>query len=121
MNKATAQNVLQFWFAAKKAAFGPSHNTTKLAEILTEPRLSDWRSESIGAKQEALIIAYEHEMEVRAVEVDPDNPDQATITAFVREQRTYTKEDSPIDDRTDELVLNYSVVREAGQWKIKNW
>lgn len=121
MDKAKAAQVLQYWFDAKKSAFGPGHDYAKLGEILTEPRLSDWRSEAIGAKKENLTIAYAHEMDVRAVEVAPNDPNKAVITAAVREQRTYTKQGAPLDDRVDELVLNYSVIREGGQWKIQNW
>jgi hypothetical protein len=121
MNEATAKQLLQFWFDAKKAALGPSHDATKLAEILTEPRLSKWRTDSIEAKAENLTIAYDHTMEVKAVEVSPTSPDQATVTAAVREQRTYTKGGEPLDQSTDDLVLNYSLVRQAGQWKIKDW
>jgi ARC6-like, IMS domain/DnaJ domain len=121
MNNATAKALLQFWFDAKKSAFGPGHDAAKLTQILTEPRLSKWRSESIGAKEENLTIAYDHTMEVQGVQVSPSSPDQATVTAAVREKRTYTKGGAPLDERTDDLVLNYSLVREGGQWKIKDW
>ncbi len=121
MNDATAKQLLQFWFDAKKAALGPGHDTTKLTEILTEPRLSKWRNDSIAAKEENLTIAYDHTMEVKSVAVSPTSPDQATVTAAVREQRTYTKGGAPLDESTDDLVLNYSLVRQAGQWKIKDW
>jgi ARC6-like, IMS domain len=121
MNDATAKQLLQFWFEAKKAAFGANHDATKLAEILTEPRLSKWRTESIEAKEENLTIAYDHTMEVKSVVVSPTTPDAATVTAAVREQRTYTKGSTPIDESIDDLVLNYSLVRQAGQWKIKDW
>jgi curved DNA-binding protein CbpA len=121
MNDATAKALLQFWFDAKKAAFGSNHDATKLAEILTEPRLSNWRSESIGAKEENLTIAYDHTMEVKGVQVSPTNPNQATVTAAVREKRSYAKNGNPLEEKTDDLVLNYSLVRESGQWKIKDW
>jgi ARC6-like, IMS domain/DnaJ domain len=121
MNDATAKALLQFWFDAKKAAFGSNHDATKLAEILTEPRLSNWRSESVGAKEENLTIAYDHTMEVKGVEVSPTNPNQATVTAAVREKRSYAKNGAPLEEKTDDLVLNYSLVREGGQWKIKDW
>ncbi len=121
MNDATAKALLQFWFDAKKSAFGSNHDATKLAEILTEPRLSNWRSESVGAKAENLTIAYDHTMEVKGVAISPTNANQATVTAAVREKRTYAKNGEPLDERTDDLVLNYSLVREGGQWKIKDW
>jgi ARC6-like, IMS domain len=121
MNDATAKQLLQFWFDAKKAALGPGHDTTKLTEILTEPRLSKWRNDAIAAKEENLTIAYDHTMEVKSVAVSPSSPDTATVTAAVREQRTYTKGGTPLDESTDDLVLNYSLVRQAGQWKIKDW
>jgi hypothetical protein len=121
MNQTTAKRILQFWFDAKKAAFGPAHDTAKLSEILTEPRLSQWRNEAIGAKAENLTIAYTHKLEVKGVDVSPSNPNQATITAYVREGRAYTKNGAPLDENTDELVLNYRVLREDDQWKIKDW
>jgi hypothetical protein len=121
MNDATAKRLLQFWFDAKKAAFGPGHDASKLTEILTEPRLSSWRSESEGAKAENLTIAYDHQMEVKSVEVSPTSPDQATLSAAVVEKRTYTKNGAPLEERTDDLLLTYTLVREAGQWRIKDW
>lgn len=121
MNETTARQVLQFWFDAKKLAFGPTHDISKLSEILTEPRLSDWRSEAIGAKEENLTIAYTHTIEIRDVDVNPTDPDQAVVTAYVSEERTYTKDGNPLDSRADDLTLNYQLVREDQQWKIKDW
>ncbi len=121
MNPATAKQVLELWFSAKKAAMGSAHEIDRLNAVLTGDKLSKWREEAIGAKGENLTIAYEHGVEVSNVEVSKENPNEASVTANVREQRKYTKDGQPLEDQTDDLPLTYTFVRENNQWKIKNW
>jgi ARC6-like, IMS domain len=121
MNPATAKQLLELWFSAKKAAMGTTHAVDQLNAVLTGDKLQEWREEAIGAKEENLSIAYEHGVEVTNVEVSKENPNEAKVTANIREQRKYTKDGQPLEDQTDDLPLTYTFVRENNQWKIKSW
>jgi hypothetical protein len=121
MNAATAKQVLDLWFASKKAAMGSAHAVEKLQSVLAEPKLAEWQKEAVGAKEENLTIDYEHNVDVTNVTITPENPNEAQVVANIREQRKYTKNGAPLEDQTDELPLTYTFVRENNQWKIKNW
>jgi ARC6-like, IMS domain len=121
MNAATAKQVLDLWFASKKAAMGSGHAVEKLESVLAEPKLAEWQKEALGAKEENLTIDYEHSVDVTNVTITPENPNEAQVVANIREQRKYTKNGAPLEDQTDELPLTYTFVREGKQWKIKGW
>jgi ARC6-like, IMS domain/DnaJ domain len=124
MNAASAKQVLDLWFATKKVAMGSTHAVEKLDAVLTGDKLKEWQSESIGAKADNSTITYEHNVAVTDVKVTPENPNEAVVTANIREQRNYFKDGQPIQDeesQIDDLALEYTFVRENNQWKIKNW
>lgn len=122
MSQVTAQRVLEAWLAAKKAAMGESYNTEKLDQILTEPKLSEWRTASEEARREGLHIKYEHIVKVDSAEVAPGDANQAIVAATASEVRKYYRGDELFDTQTDtNLKVRYSLVRREKQWQVKDW
>ncbi|KAM3115302.1 IMS domain-containing protein [Phormidesmis sp. 146-33] len=122
MNEATAQRVLEFWLNTKKEAMGESYATTKLNQILVEPKLAEWRASSEEAKREGLHIQYEHTIKVDSVEANSTDPNQAIVTATASEVRKYYRGGSLFDTQTDtNLKVRYSLIRQDNQWRIKDW
>ena len=121
MNQATAQRVLEFWLDAKKDAMGQSHTVEKLAQVLAEPRLTEWRKNAEDAKRENWYKQYEHTVKVDTVEVSPTNPSQATANATIAETTKYYEGDQLADTKTDNLQIRYSLVLQDNQWRIKDW
>jgi hypothetical protein len=122
MNQQVAQKVLETWFNAKKAAMGKTYNTEPLAQILVDPKLTEWQQNSTGAKAENLSIEYEHAVKVDAVEVNPTDPNLATVNATVSETRKYFQSAQPSDAQSDQnMQFRYNLVRQNNQWRIKDW
>jgi hypothetical protein len=122
MNQATAQAVLGAWFDAKKEAMGQSHSTAKLAQVLAEPKLSEWQQNALGAKQDNLRVEYDHSVKVDRVEVSPTDPNQAIVSATVTEIRKYFQGEQPSDTQADRgMQVKYTLVRQDNQWRIKDW
>ncbi len=121
MNQATAQRVLEFWLDAKKDAMGQSHTVEKLAQVLAEPKLAEWRKNAEDAKRENWYKQYEHTVKVDTVEVSPTDPSQATASAAIAEVTKYYEGEQLADTKTDNLQVRYSLVLQDNQWRIKNW
>lgn len=117
----TAKQVLELWFTAKKAAMGSGYAVGQLEQALIEPKLSVWRKESSDAQRDGAHVEYEHAVDVKKVEIDPTNPNQASVTAAVRELRKYYEGSSLKEQQTDDLQLRYVLIRQNNQWKISNW
>ncbi len=88
---------------------------------MIEPKLSVWRKESSDAQRDGAHVEYEHAVDVKKVEIDPTNPNQASVTAAVRELRKYYEGSSLKEQQTDDLQLRYVLIRQNNQWKISNW
>lgn len=122
MNQATAQKAIETWFDAKKSAMGSTYNTEALKQILINPRLSEWQRNAEESKQEGLSIEYTHSVQVTGVEVNPTDPQQATVTANVTEVRKYFKGGQPSETQSDrDMQIRYNLVRQDNQWRIKDW
>lgn len=122
MNAAMAQKAIETWFDAKKAAMGSTYNTEALKKILINPRLAEWQRNSEESKQEELSIEYTHSVQVNGVEVNPTDPQQATVTATVTEVRKYFKGNQASETQSDrDMQIRYTLVRQDNQWRIKDW
>ncbi len=121
LNDATAKQVLELWFTVKKAAMGSGYAATQLDQALAEPKLSVWRKESSEAQRDGAHVEYEHAVEVKKVDINPTDPDRASVTANVRELRKYFEGSTLKESQTDDLQLRYSLVRQNNQWKIADW
>ncbi|MBW4420442.1 MAG: DUF4101 domain-containing protein [Myxacorys californica WJT36-NPBG1] len=122
MNQATAQAVLDAWYSAKQAAMGQTHSPEKLAQILAEPKLTEWQRNSEEAKRDNLAIQYEHSLKIDSVDVSQTDPNQAIVSATVTEIRKYFQGSQPSDTQTDrDMQVQYTMVRQDNQWRIKDW
>ena len=121
LNAATAKQILELWFTTKKAAMGQGYAIAQLDQALSEPKLSVWRKEAGDAQRDGAHVEYEHAIEVKKLDVNPTDPNRASITANVRELRKYYEGSAMKEDQTDDLQLRYSLVRQNNQWKISDW
>jgi ARC6-like, IMS domain len=121
LNEATAKQILELWFTTKKAAMGSGYAASQLEQALTEPKLSAWRKESGDAQRDGAHVEYDHAVEIKKVEINPTDPNRASVTANVRELRKYFEGSTMKEDQTDDLQLRYTLIRQNNQWKISDW
>lgn len=122
MNETLAQKVIETWLDAKKLAMGKTYDGSKLSQVLVDPKLSEWQRNLEITKRENLHIEYDHAVKVQSVEVNPSNPNQATVKAAVTEVRKYFPGGQPGEVQTDrDMAVRYTLVRQDNQWRIKNW
>jgi ARC6-like, IMS domain len=117
----TAKQVLDLWFTVKKAAMGSGYAIDQLEQALIEPKLAEWQRAANEAKRDGAHVEYEHAVEVKKVEISPTNPNEAFVTASVRELRKYYEGSSLKEQQTDDLVLKYALNKQNNQWKISTW
>lgn len=122
MNAGLAQKAIESWLSAKKAAMGSTYDKTKLAQVLIEPKLSEWQRNSDEAKRDNLHIEYDHAVKVDKAQVSQTDPNQASVKATVTEVRRYFPKGQAAETQTDrDLAVTYTLVRQDNLWKIKNW
>lgn len=122
LNATTAQQTIQKWLDSKAAAFGNQHQIDRLNTILTAPILSQWRDRAQEYKQSNAYRQYQHELEIRSVTVNQQNPNQAAVEAQVREvaQHYQGGKPDPTQSYDDRLLVRYDLIRQEEQWLIKN-
>ncbi len=121
MNQAAAQKLLELWFKTKGEAMGQTHDTSRLGQALAEPKLSEWQGYVQEARRDSWHKQYEHTLKIDAVEVNATDPNQATVNATVAETSKYFQAGQLSDSKADDLKLRYSLIREAGQWRVRDW
>ncbi|BAU10133.1 DnaJ domain protein [Leptolyngbya sp. NIES-3755] len=122
MTQGLAQKVLETWLSAKRLAMGKTYDTSKLSQVLVDPRLSEWQRNSEESKRDNLHIEYDHAVKVDSVEVSPTDSNQATVRATVTEVRKYFQGGQTGEVQTDrDMSVRYTLVRQDNQWRIKDW
>lgn len=121
LNNPSAEKILESWFAAKAAAMGPEHDVSQLEGILLDPKLSEWIGVAEDAKANNSYRKFKHEIKVSAVEQTKEKPDLAKVTANVNEITEYYEGTTLKDSVTDQLQVQYDLVRKDAKWKIENW
>ncbi len=122
LTKDVAQTVIENWLASKAKAFGQDHDLAPLSAILAEPLLSQWQRRAEREKQRGNYRQYDHKIEMKSLQFNPDNPNQATIQARIQEATKYyiDKADSqPIQLQNDDLLVRYQLIRQNDQWLIQ--
>ena len=120
----SAQEVIQSWLTAKTSALGQKHDTEKLEQVLTDPKLSYWKSQAQLVSQSKAYIIYKHgDVKVSKVDQSKEKPDQAKVTAEVSETKEVYDESGKLRDSTSDpnLKLRYSLIRKDGEWRIQDW
>jgi hypothetical protein len=69
IDAAAATQLIEAWLSAKAKAMGTTHDVAALDQILTDPRLSEWRSISEEAKRDNWYRTYKHDVKVESVEL----------------------------------------------------
>ena len=116
-----SQQVVQKWLDSKSAAFGSEHQIDRLNSILAEPLLTTWRERAIAYRQGDTYRQYEHAITIRSATIDPNNKDQATVNAEVKEaaQHYQSGQLDPNQSYDDNLLVRYQLLRQGDQWVIQ--
>ena len=122
LNNVSAQKLVETWLAAKASAMGPDHNMDALDQILTDPKLSEWKGAAGDEKQNGTYRKYKHTVKVTSVEQSKDKPDQAKVAAEVSESTDFYEGDRLSHSKNDaELRIQYDLTRIDNKWRIQNW
>lgn len=121
LNQKMAEQVIQTWLSAKKAAFGSNHAVDNLNQILVQPALSQWQQRVEKDKANNRYRQYQHSLKIESVEASAAAPDQAQVEATVKEtaqvyEKTQLKQNASYDDS---LRVRYDLVRQDSQWRIR--
>ncbi|YAF96456.1 MAG: IMS domain-containing protein [Nodularia sp. CChRGM 3473] len=117
LTDATAQEVIQVWLSTKAAALGPNYDISSLQDILIGSSLSQWRLLAQQERAQNRYRSYNHTVKVEYVN---QNSEQAVAVATVREL-TQFYENAQLKNVSDEtLRVRYSLIRQAGMWRIQN-
>lgn len=117
-----ATQVIQEWLFGKSQALGVNHRVDKLKFILADPMLSLWQNRAQALRQRKDYYQYEHQVEVRSVNINSSNPNLATVEAKVREIAKYYQNGqlNSSNSYSDNLLVRYELIRQNNQWKIRN-
>jgi hypothetical protein len=122
LNQQQATQVIQQWFALKSQALGPQYQFEQLNKILLDPALSSWRQTAQLAKQQNWYWEYQHQLNIKQVEVNKSDPNQASVEADVTESGKLYEGGQFSRDKNEQLRVRYELVRDKdGQWRLRNW
>jgi len=121
LDKASGEQIIESWLAAKAAAMGPQHETDKLEEVLTGKKLTEWERLSKEAKAGNLHRTYTHKVTVTDVKQKDENADRASVLAEVQEGTTYFESGKQGRTTNSTLKVRYNLVRKDGKWAIQSW
>ena len=114
-----AQQVLETWLAIKSEAFGDQHQVERLNGILTETLLSDMRDRAEQLKASQKYRRYQHQLQVRSLQISSSNPNRATVEAQVKERTSYYEKGKLSKSEDDDLRLQYDLIRQGDRWLIQ--
>lgn len=117
-----AQQVVEDWLAAKRAALGQDYQADALGEVLTGELLTQWQQRAEAAPRENWYWEYEHEVTIESVTPDDPTADQLQVTAVVNETARlfeYGVENTAAS-YDQNLTMRYDLVRRDGQWFVQN-
>lgn len=122
LNSEMAKAVINSWLAAKSLALSEEHSRDRLAQILVNPALAEWDQRAIAAERDGWHWKYQHELSVESVQVSPDNPNQASVEAQVREKADFYEQGTlnTASSYDDNLRVRYDLVRQEGEWRIQD-
>jgi hypothetical protein len=105
----SGKTLVETWLRAKSAAMGSSYDTSQLGQILADPMLSQWRSNSEAARLAGEPLTYTHQ--VQQVNVLPPTASSSTDEAQI---------DAVVVENGDTLNVRYYLTRQGGQWRIRS-
>jgi curved DNA-binding protein CbpA len=122
LDAATAEQVVQSWLSAKSSAFSTNYAVESLQNILVDPALAQWQQRVRNDRANNRYRQFQHSVKIDSVQVNPTNPDLATVQAIVSEvARVY--ENGQLNQRASyadqALRVRYDVVRRNSAWQIR--
>jgi len=122
LNPQRASQVIQQWFALKSQALGPQHQIDQLDTVLVDPALTRWRETAQLAQQQNWYWEYQHQLNVKEIQVDETDPNQASVEVDVTEAGKLYEGGQFTRDKNEQLRVRYELVRsQNGQWRLRNW
>ncbi|MDY7003766.1 MAG: IMS domain-containing protein [Cyanobacteriota bacterium] len=121
MTEEVARLTIQSWLDTKAAALGPNHQTGQLQNILVDPALERWLPTANALKRENSYRKYEHNLEIKSLNMSNTNANQGQVDAQVREKVEFYDNNRLTNSQNDNLLVRYDLVRQDGKWKIRNW
>lgn len=117
-----SQQVIQTWLTSKSAAFGKEHKIDQLNSILGEPLLATWRKRALDYQKSNSYREYQHNMTVRSAQIDPNNPQKATVDAEVKEIAKHYQAGKLDNAQSydDNLLVRYQLIFQGENWLIQN-
>ncbi len=121
LTETTARQVIEEWLSTKAVAFGSTHASAQLEQILVNPTLSQWQQRVAADKASNRYREYKHTLKINAVETEQANRDRATVTATVNEiAQVYGNGELSKSLSYDEnLQVKYDLVRQSDRWRIR--
>lgn len=121
LNQKMAEQVIQTWLSAKKAAFGSNHAVDNLKQILVQPALSQWQQRVEKDKANNRYRQYQHTLKIESVTASAAAPDQAQVEAIVKETAQVYENSQLMQNASydDTVRVRYDLVRQQSQWRIR--
>jgi hypothetical protein len=113
-----AEQVLTDWQKRKANALGSERNLAGLAEVLTEPELSRWKSRASRMSAKA---QWNYTLkDLKVSKVNPKSPTKVDVTAEVSENAEYLVGGKKNEARSysKPYKATYTLVKQKDQWKI---
>jgi curved DNA-binding protein CbpA len=116
-----ASRAINEWLEVKQAALGKDYQADRLANILLDPVLTQWRRRADTAPAENWYWEYEHTVEVESVTPDDPTADQLRAIAIVSERaRLFEFGVENTSASYDEVLrMQYDLVRQDGRWFVQ--
>ncbi|MBG1260946.1 IMS domain-containing protein [Nostoc commune] len=120
LTNATAEEVIRAWLLTKAEAFGPNHEINSLEQILTGSALSQSRQTGEQYRLESQYYKYDHSLKIESVEKSDLFADRAVVKATVKETKQLYENGQFKKSSTDNLRVQYDLIRERGKWRIQS-
>ncbi|ACK69045.1 heat shock protein DnaJ domain protein [Gloeothece citriformis PCC 7424] len=121
LTEQNAKLVLQEWLYSKSIAFGKKHQIERLQQVLADPMLSLWENRARSMQKSRSYYQYDHQVDLRSVNLNEQNPDQAVVEAQVKETAKFYQNGKLNQARSydDNLLIRYELIRQENKWKIQ--
>lgn len=117
-----AEQVIRKWLSIKESALGPERKIEEIRSILVEPSLSQWTNRAETLKQEGAHRIYKHNLTIKSVKVNENDPNRAVAETDVQEAVQFYENGQVSGSQDDALQIQYQLIRQEGQpWKIQDW
>ena len=120
-----AEDTVQSWLEAKRAAYGQDHDAASLSDVLTGTTLRSTQNNVRDLEAEGAYFEYTHSG-VDIISVQPEDIEGAeslTVEAEVTESATFydaVGRDDRYSYSDDVVVATYELVREGDSWLIED-